>query len=58
MTDDELISARIVVTRRITGGGDDQVLVEGAEHLSLIEALGLLRFAEDTVIRERMEGVG
>jgi hypothetical protein len=46
VTEDELVSARIVVTRRITGGGDDQVSVEGAEHLSLIEALGLLRFAE------------
>ena len=50
---DSFESARITVVERVT---DDDVTVdvEYDGDLPLVHALGLLRLAEDTIIRERM----
>ncbi len=50
--------ARIEVIRVLTEDGDDQVWSTTRDNdgnvLPLVEALGLLRMAEDSVIREAM----
>lgn len=51
---DPVTIATITITRTFTDDRDDRILVEGDEALSLIDVLGMLRFAEDSVIRERM----
>lgn len=58
-SDDGNIIARVIVTRVIADNGDivDHVLAvdrEGIE-LGLAEALGMMRLAEDTLIRSRMD---
>lgn len=67
MTDDDgddapggYILGRIEILRMFTDDGEDQIAVssvDGAgDHLALVDALGMLRLAEDTVIRVAMEG--
>ena len=51
--------ARIIITRKLVKKGlvDHVVAVDAnGDVLPLTEALGMLRLAEDTIIRERMEG--
>lgn len=54
---DELVVATITI-RRLLVGDQDLVSTDAVdaadEPLALVEALGLLRLAEDTVIREAM----
>ena len=54
----EMRVATVTITRYLTDD-DDIIRVEAVdvsgENLPLVEALGLLRFAEDSVIRDRME---
>lgn len=57
-----LVLSQIVVSRVVDSGGDivDHVVaqtVEGDE-LGLAEALGMLRLAEDTLIRARLDDGG
>ena len=60
MSDDEsaeILIATVTVTRVLTNDRDIiRVVAEDAsgDDLALVEALGLLRFAEDSVIRDRM----
>lgn len=44
-------AARITITRVLTEEGDDQHFVEATSGMSLVEALGLLRLAEDSLIQ-------
>lgn len=57
MSDDGLLLAEVVIQRVIVGD-EDNVTVEtrdsSGETPSLIELLGMLRLAEDTVIRQAM----
>lgn len=46
-----LETARIVITRAISDEGRDLHFVETSEDLPLIEALGMLRMAEDSLIQ-------
>lgn len=48
--DDGMEFARIVITRVLTEDGDDVHNVEATAGMSLIEALGMLRLAESTVL--------
>lgn len=60
-TDNGLETARITITRVLTtddGDNGDQVWVETSDGMSLVETLGLLRFAEDSVIRDAMDFEG
>lgn len=50
MTDD-YETARIIITRVLTAEGRDETYVETMPALGLVEALGLLRLAEDTLIQ-------
>lgn len=53
MTDRDVEIARITITRTITGEpGEfgDLVNVETSDNLIVIEALGMLRLAEDTLL--------
>lgn len=47
----EYETARITITRVITEGGHDETYVETTPAIGLVEALGLLRLAEDTLIQ-------
>ena len=47
----EYETARITITRVITEDGHDQTYVETSADIALVEALGLLRMAEDTLIQ-------
>lgn len=63
MSDDEgLEVARITITRNIDPDGRDvtwcQAVDPQGEPLGLVESLGLLRLAEDTVIRQAMDETG
>ena len=57
MADEDLTVATITIERRLVGD-EDVVYVEAVdtsgESLPLVESLGLLRMAEDTVIRLAM----
>ena len=48
--EDGMEFARIVITRCLTDDGDDRHSVEATQGMSLIEALGMLRLAESTVL--------
>lgn len=48
--EDGMEFARIVITRCLTDDGDDRHSVEATSGMSLIEALGMLRLAESTVL--------
>ncbi len=56
---DDLLIAEVMV-QRVIRDGQDVISVtaqdSSGDDLALVEALGLLRFAEDSVIRERMGG--
>lgn len=54
MTAGGLEVCRIVVTRTIGDDGDDLSYVEHEGDHSLIELLGMLEFAKDSLIRDRM----
>lgn len=57
--DGDMETARVTIVRTLT---DDDVVdyveavVPGGDDLPLTEALGMMRLAEDTLIRERMAG--
>ena len=51
---DPLEVARIEITRALTDPDGDLIGVTFADDLTLIEALGMLRMAELTIIAERM----
>ena len=51
---DPLEVARIEITRALTDPDGDLIGVTFADALTLIEALGMLRMAELTIIAERM----
>lgn len=51
MTDGDYETARITITRVLTAGGTDETFVDASAGMSLVEALGLLRLAEDTLIQ-------
>jgi hypothetical protein len=53
--DGHLETARITITRTLTVDGQDIVYLEMPTDLSLVEILGLLRYAEDSAIRGRMD---
>lgn len=46
-----LETGRITITRVLTADGEDLHFVEATFSMSLVEALGLLRLAEDTLIK-------
>lgn len=46
----DMETARIVITRVLTEDGDDRHFV-AASDMSLVEALGMLRLAEDSLIQ-------
>lgn len=48
---DNLETARITITRVLTADGKDQHFVEATPGMSLVEALGMVRLAEDTLIQ-------
>lgn len=48
---DDLEVARIVITRTLTDDGKDLHEVETSPDMPLIEALGMLRMAEDSLIQ-------
>jgi hypothetical protein len=50
----KLTTAKVVIKRQLTPDGSDEVWVGDDEALSLVEVLGLLEFAKDTIIRGRM----
>ncbi len=55
---DGMILGRVVVTRVLTDGDIvDHVIAQSEEgyELGLAEALGMMRLAEDTLIRSRLE---
>ena len=55
--DDTLLIARITVQRVLQDGRDviyTEAVDAGGDNLPLVESLGLLRFAEDSIIRENM----
>jgi hypothetical protein len=55
---EDLELARIEIVRVFTADGEDLIWstthTEDGEMLPLVEALGMLRMAEDTIIREHM----
>ena len=54
---DGMVIARVVITRVMSGEDIvDHVIAatEGGDELGLAEALGMMRLAEDTLIRSRM----
>jgi hypothetical protein len=51
VSDEGLETARVTITRVLTPEGQDQHFVEATPGMSLVEALGLLRLAEDTLIQ-------
>lgn len=57
--DDGILMARITIERRLTSDDDlvDSVTTEDSsgEDLPLTESLGMMRLAEDTLIRDTME---
>lgn len=53
----DVVTARITIERKLGDAGDVIAVTtedETGEPLALVDALGILRFAEDTVIRECM----
>jgi hypothetical protein len=57
-SDDGMVLARVVITRVLTEDDVvDHVIAEQADgyELGLAEALGMMRLAEDTLIRSRMD---
>lgn len=59
---DPVLVATITIERSLGEDGQDELSVEavdaGGEDLPLMESLGMLRLAEDTVIRLRMGELG
>lgn len=56
--DDSRVIAQVTITRLLTGDDIiDHVIAASAEgdELGLAEALGMMRLAEDTLIRSRMD---
>lgn len=51
----DLDITKITIKRTLTPDGGDEVWVKHSDGSSLVELLGLLRFAEDSIIREKME---
>lgn len=47
-------TARITITRALGDDGSDQHCVEYSDDLGLVETLGLIELAKDTIIREFM----
>lgn len=59
-SDNGMVIARVTITRTLTGDDIiDHVIAEQADgcELGLAEALGMMRLAEDTLIRARMDQV-
>lgn len=58
MSDETYETARITITRVLSDEGADETFVDATEGMGLVEALGLLRLAEDTLIKfpPTMEG--
>ena len=57
--DDGMVIATVTITRVLTGDDiTDHVVAAQADgyDLGLAEALGMMRLAEDTLIRSRMDG--
>jgi hypothetical protein len=55
--EDGMVTARIEIVRYITPDADVllyQATDQRGDHLPLVEALGVLRLTEDTVIKDRM----
>jgi hypothetical protein len=56
--DDQVVIAQVVITRVMTGADIvDHVIAQAPDgmEIGLAEALGMMRLAEDTLIRSRME---
>jgi hypothetical protein len=51
MSDNTYETARITITRVLTMHGEDEHYVETSDDLGLLEALGMLRLAEDSLIQ-------
>lgn len=50
MTGEGIETSRITITRTLTPDGEDAHHVEATEGMSLVEALGLLRLAEASLL--------